>query len=237
MNEPPASAPETPKHTPTPEALRMPLRTAVILLLFTLAFTLLMAAVHDITGPLITATQQEAKQRLINQLLPAADHDNDLLNDAVLLPAVAELGLEAGTMVRRARKLGKPTALVFETTAADGYAGRIDLIIALRADGRIAAVRVTQHRETPGLGDYIDKRKDRNKAQPWIDQFAGASLAAIPAARWTVKKDGGDFDQRAGATISARAVTRAVGRAVAWAQPRMATLFALPTGAQYGDQP
>jgi RnfABCDGE-type electron transport complex G subunit len=108
----------------------------------------------------------------------------------------------------RARKAGQPVALVFESTAPDGYAGKIRLIVAVRANGEVA-VRVTQHKETPGLGDYVEV-KDKNKARPWITQFTGLSLAQVSDREWKVKKDGGRFDYYAGATVTPRAVTKAV---------------------------
>jgi len=95
---------------------------------------------------------------------------------------------------------------------------------------------VTQHKETPGLGDYIDPKKDRNKQQPWIRQFDGVGFDSVLGGRWKVKKDGGRFDQRAGATISARAVTNASGRALLWAHERSAKLFELPAGQTFEEK-
>ncbi|MDP3037588.1 MAG: RnfABCDGE type electron transport complex subunit G, partial [Rhodocyclaceae bacterium] len=155
----------------TPTALRIALRTATILLLFTIAFTAMMAWMHQITEPIIAATQQDAKRRLIAEVLPPAAYDNDLLADVIDLPPTAALGLDVPTRAYRARRAGQPVALVLEAAAPDGYSGRIGLILAVTADGRLAAVRVTQHKETPGLGDYIDPKKDKNKARPWITQF------------------------------------------------------------------
>lgn len=227
----------TPPVAPLPEpgALRISLRTATILLLFTLAFTALMAEVYQITQPVLQATAQDAKRRLIAEVLPADAGDNDLLADAIELPPLPGLGLAEPTRLYRARKAGQPSALVFEAAALDGYSGEIRLILAVRADGRLAAVRVTQHKETPGLGDYIDPKKDRNKAEPWISQFDNRDFAATPLEKWRVKKDGGVFDQHAGATISARAVTKATARAMAWALDRQDRLYRLPAGARYEE--
>jgi electron transport complex protein RnfG len=91
-------------------------------------------------------------------------------------------------------------------------------------------VRVTQHKETPGLGDYIEVRKDKNKSRPWITQFTGLSLAAVADSGWKVRKDGGQFDFYAGATVTPRAVTKAVLKAVKWAEANRTNLFA-ETGA------
>ncbi len=222
---------------PASGALRISLRTAAILLLFTLAFTTLMAEVYQITKPVLEATAQDAKRRLIAEVLPADAYDNDLLTDAIELPANAELGLAEPTRIYRARRGNQPAALVFETAALDGYSGEIRLILAVRADGRLAALRVTQHKETPGLGDYIDPKKDKNKTQPWITQFDGRNFSDTPQEKWRVKKDGGVFDQRAGATVSARAVTKASARAMAWALERSRNLYDLPAGARYQEKP
>ena len=80
----------------------------------------------------------------------------------------------------------------------------------MRADGSLSGVRVTGHRETPGLGDYIDPKKDKNKARPWITQFTDMSLATVVDKDWKVKKDGGRIDHYAGATVTPRAVSKAV---------------------------
>lgn len=221
---------------PAASALRISLRTATILLVFTLAFTALMAGVYQLTKPLLDASALDAKRRTIAEVLPADAYDNDLLADRIELPAIADLGLGEPTTLYRARKDGQPAALVFETVAPDGYAGRIGLILAVRADGRLAAVRVTSHQETPGLGDYIDPKKDKNKTNPWIAQFANRNFGDTPRDKWRVKKDGGVFDQRVGATISARAVTKATGRGLAWALDRAEALFAQPSDSQWKEQ-
>lgn len=211
-------------------AARTSLRTAAIMLGFTVAFTAMMASSYEATRPAIEASLQEAQMRLIDEVLPAGSYDNALLDDVVHLGPTPELGLDEGGRVWRARKAGAPSALVVEAAAGDGYAGRIAVVVAVGADGVVSGVRVTSHRETPGLGDYIDPKKDRNKTAPWIAQFSGVSWDKVEAARWTVKKDGGAFDYRTGATISARAVSRVVGRSVAFAMQHRDTLFSASAG-------
>lgn len=217
-------------------ALRISLRTAMILLVFTLVFTTLMAEVYQITKPVLDQTALDAKRRLIAEVLPRDAYDNDLLADAIELPPLPDTGSTEPTRLYRARQDGQPAALVFEAAAPDGYSGQIGLILAVRADGRLAAVRVTQHKETPGLGDYIDPKKDRNKEEPWIRQFDNRDFAGTPRDKWRVRKDGGSFDQRAGATISARAVTKATARAMAWALDRQDHLYQLPASARYEEK-
>lgn len=207
-------------------ASAMAVRTAAILFLFVIAFTALLSGAYLWTRPAIEASALAEKMKLLNEVLPASDYDNVLLSDTLTLPPTAELGLKEPSTLYRARKNGQPAALIFEAVAPDGYAGRIRLLIAIRADGSIAGVRVTQHKETPGLGDYVEPKKDKNKASPWITQFNGLSLASTPAKDWRVRKDGGRIDYHAGATVTPRAVTRAVHQAVLWADIRRDQLFA-----------
>jgi electron transport complex protein RnfG len=229
--------PLAPATAPITGAMRISAQTATVLLVFTLAFTALMAGVYQLTKPVLDATALDAKRRMIAEVLPTASYDNDLLADSIELPASTELSLNEPTRIYRARRAGQPVALVFETAALNGYSGEIRLILAVQADGRLAAVRVTSHKETPGLGDYIDPKKDKNKAQPWIVQFSGRNFSDTPREKWRVKKDGGVFDQHVGATISARAVTNATARGLAWALEHADALYALPADARYEEKP
>ncbi|MBI5785254.1 MAG: electron transport complex subunit RsxG [Rhodocyclales bacterium] len=210
------------------ESLRISVSSAVVLVLFTLVFTGLMAATYQATKPILAASAAAEKLKLINEILPPGSYDNDLLADGIQLPPLKELGATDTTLLYRARKNGQPFALVLEAAAPDGYAGRVGLVLAVTADGRMTAVRVTSHKETPGLGDYIDPKKDKNKTSPWIAQFNGRGYDLALGGRWKVKKDGGEFAYRTGATISARAVANASGKAVAWAAEHREKLFALP---------
>jgi len=208
----------------------MALRTAAILFVFVIIFTALLSGAYLWTRPAIEASAAEEKMKLVDEVLPRSEYDNALLEDIVMLPPTPVLGLTDPTTLYRARKAGQPVALVFEAIAPDGYAGKIKLIVAVRADGQVAGVRVTQHKETPGLGDYIEVRKDKNKSRPWITQFTGLSLAAVADSGWKVRKDGGHFDYYAGATVTPRAVTKAVLKAVKWATAHHDQIFA-ETGA------
>jgi Na+-translocating ferredoxin:NAD+ oxidoreductase subunit G len=210
-----------------PTATGMATRTAVILVVFVAAFTAALAVVYTMTKPAIDASAAEEKMRTINEVLPGALYDNELLTDTLTLPPTPELGQDDESIVYRGRLKGEPSTLVLETVATDGYAGKIRMLLAIRANGEVAGVRVTQHKETPGLGDYIEPKKDKNKANPWITQFDGKSLEKMPTpGEWKVKKDGGHFDSVAGATVTPRAVTKAVYKAVKFATENRERLFA-----------
>ena len=213
-------------------ALHMSVRTALMMIAFTLGFTGLMASVYSLTKSTIEASAEEEKMKLVGEVLPRADYDNDLLKDFVTIGMPPELGLKDPGHAYRARKAGKPVAVLLEAIAPDGYSGDVGLILSIRADGRIGAVRVTEHKETPGLGDYVDIRKDKNKAKPWITQFENLGFSQVAQAEWKVKKDGGKFIYRTGATISARAVTNAIGRALNYFEAHKDQLFTLPAGSK-----
>lgn len=204
----------------------MAVRTAAILFVFVIIFTGLLSAAYLWTKPAIEASAAEEKMKLIDEVLPRVEYDNALLQEAVALPPTPELGLADASTLYVARKGGQPVGAIFEAVAPDGYAGKIRLLIAIRADGRVAGVRVVQHKETPGLGDYIEIKKDKNKARPWITQFTDMSLATVVDKDWKVKKDGGRIDHYAGATVTPRAVSKAVFKAAQWAAANCDRLFA-----------
>lgn len=209
-----------------PTAISMASRTAVILFVFTIGFTAVLAAVYLITKPSIEASNALEKMRSISEVLPRDAYDNDMLADTLQLAPTPELGLDDASTVYRARRAGEPAALVLETVAPDGYSGKIRMLVGVYADGRLSGVRVTQHKETPGLGDYIDPKKDKNKEHPWILQFDGQSLAALGPQDWKVKKDGGRFDSVAGATVSPRAVVKAVHKTLEYVAAHRDMLYA-----------
>jgi Na+-translocating ferredoxin:NAD+ oxidoreductase subunit G len=194
---------------------------AVNLLVFTLVGTALLAFTFQQTLAPITKSEEEEKLNLITQLLPPALFDNNVVRDMLTLKADALLGTSDDSLVYRARLKGKPSAVVLEAIAPDGYSGKIFLLVAIKANGEVAGVRVVSHHETPGLGDYIDLAKS-----PWIKNFDGKSHAQYKDADWKVKKDGGQFDYMAGATITPRAVVKAVHKALQYFEANRDKLFA-----------
>jgi len=190
---------------------RNALRASAILLAFAVIGTAMLAYTHDHTELVIEKSRQTERLALIHQVLPAGRYDNDLLASEQMLPADPLLGTRKPSAAWIARRGDALAGVVLEAVAPDGYAGEIALLIGIAADGTVAGVRVTAHRETPGLGDYIEHAKS-----PWADQFAGKSLTAPDTKRWAVRKDGGAFDAGAGATITPRAVVKAVRNALTY---------------------
>jgi electron transport complex protein RnfG len=200
---------------------RNALRTGVILFAFALVATALLVFTFTRTEPTIERSQQAEKLALLTQVLPPALYDNDLLASQRAVPPDELLGTRHDSAMWIARRGDTITAVVLEAIAPDGYNGNIALLIGIDVDGNVTGVRVTAHRETPGLGDYIVRSKS-----PWIEQFVGKSLTAPEAKRWKVIKDGGQFDARAGATITPRAVVKAVHAALNYFARNRAALLA-----------
>lgn len=199
---------------------RNALRTGMILFIFAVVATALLAFTFARTQPTIERSQQAEKLALLSQVLPAALYDNDLLTSQQSVPPDALLGTRQPSALWIARRGDTVTAVVLEAIAPEGYGGNIHLVIGIDTSGALTGVRVTAHRETPGLGDYIVRNKSA-----WIEQFVGKSLTAPEAKYWKVAKDGGRFDARAGATITPRAVVRAVHGALDYfARNRVALL-------------
>jgi electron transport complex protein RnfG len=196
------------------------LRTSLIMLAFVVFGTMLLAFTFGKTHDLISKSEEAEKLALINQVLPPGSSDNDLIHDTIEIAPNALLGNRVPITAYRARLNRKPVAAVLESIAPDGYAGKITLLIAIMANGEISGVRVISHNETPGLGDYIDIAKSK-----WIRIFDHASLDSVPDAAWHVKKDGGRFDYMTGATITPRAVVKAVHKALEYFSRNRALLF------------
>jgi len=192
--------------------IKQMIKSAAILSFFTLIGVGLLLWVSNFTQPKIDQAQKETLLNTFNQIIPDSEYDNEPLKDTLVIkdPKIESLlGKKSPITVYRLRKNGQPVATLFPVTAPDGYSGDINLLVGVYADGRIAGVRVLEHRETPGLGDKIDLKKSH-----WILSFNGLNLRDDNVNRWAVKKDNGMFDQFTGATITPRAVVKAVKHAL-----------------------
>ncbi len=177
-----------------------PLKHAVILGGFCMGFGFLLAATFIVTADAIRQRGDDDKRASLDQVIPAALHDNNPLADTLALP-----GHEGKQVtVYRATRDRKVTALAYEIVGS-GYAGEVRLMLGVDAEGKVLGIRPLAHKETPGLGDKIEPAKT-----DWISRFNGLSLGNPPAEKWKVKKDGGQFDQFSGATITPRGVVGAI---------------------------
>ncbi|WP_192456927.1 electron transport complex subunit RsxG [Musicola keenii] len=196
-------------------------RHATTLALFAALTTGLTALVNALTRDTISGQAQAQQRALLEQVVPRDRYDSDMLS-ACYLVSDPELGSAAPHRVFIAFKQGKPIAAALEITAPDGYSGAIQLLVGADFHGTVLGTRVTEHHETPGLGDKIDLRISN-----WIRHFTGKTVQSHDDGSWAVKKDGGQFDQFTGATITPRAVVNAVKRAALYLEslpPRITTL-------------
>jgi electron transport complex protein RnfG len=186
-------------------------------------FTLIAAALlvmGDIaTRETIALRKAEDLTASLAEVIPPALHDNDLLAEPLTLDGPDGASLT----VYRALHGGEVTGVAYQVTGI-GYAGPIDILLGLDASGAILGARVLAHAETPGLGDKMEISKG-----DWILAFDGLSLGHPPAERWAVKKDGGDFDQFTGATITPRGILAAVRGGLEFFVAHRDRLTAAPT--------
>ncbi len=190
---------------------------------FALVCVGLIATTWMLTRERIQGSMEAALGRTLNELVPPGEYNNDVQADCALVQNEEFLGSRTPVRVYRMREDGEPVAVILEAVAPNGYSGSIRLVIGIYADETLAGVRVSDHKETPGLGDQIETRKS-----DWILQFEGLSLDNPDAARWQVRKDGGAFDAFTGATITPRAVVGRVARVLEYFGENKSALFEAP---------
>ena len=194
--------------------------TALLLMLFAIIGAAVVGVTYDNTYEIIKYNEQQALLKQLNNIVPKSSYNNDLLSDTLILAADHKLGTSETSIAYRARNQGENVAVVFSAIAPNGYNGSIHLLVGVYDNGNLAGVRVVNHRETPGLGDAIeDKRSD------WILNFTNKSLDKLNDKQWKVKRDGGEFDQFTGATITPRAVVKAVHLALLYFKDNQHLLF------------
>jgi len=197
------------------------LNAAALLTFFAVLGGGLVAFSFQLTHKQIMANERAALLRTLNMLIAHDQYDNDLFTDTRQMQNEAVLGTREPITIYRARKSGQPVAAILTQVAPDAYNGRIRLLVGINYDGSLLGVRVLSHQETPGLGDNIEMRRSN-----WILSFNGRSLKNPDKAGWKVKRDGGIFDQFTGATITPRAVVKAVHKSLQFYQQYRDEVFA-----------
>lgn len=194
--------------------------TTLILTLCVVIATGILLLTFSQTSDLIAANERAYLLKQLHEVIPVQIHNNDLYEDTFAFRDPALYGIDFPITVYRARRNGQPVALAMTAIAPDGYSSRIKLMVGVKIDGTITQVRVLDHKETPGLGDGIEIRRS-----PWINQFQHKNLKNPPINEWKVTKDGGKFDQMTSATITSRAVVKAVYKTVDYVLKHHKTLF------------
>lgn len=198
------------------------LRVGLILAAFAIGSTTLVVLTEKNTHDKIIENERQTLLKAINAVVATDRYNNEILTDTLSITKNAQLGTTENSTVYRARMNGNPEAVVLTAIAPNGYNGKIKLLVGIAHTGSLTGVRVISHKETPGLGDKIDVKK-----ADWILSFNGLSLSRPNTEKWKVKKDGGDFDQFTGATITPRAVVTAVKNALLYFESHREELFAM----------
>lgn len=194
-------------------------KNGLTLAIFACASTGLVAVTQYLTKDAIQQQEEAQLLSVLNQVIPPALHDNELYRSCTLVNDPA-LGTNQSMPAYIATLNGEPSAIAIETIAPNGYNGAIKLIVGIKADGSITGTRVLSHQETPGLGDKVDLR-----VSDWILGFTGKKLTEQNESDWKVRKDGGQFDQFTGATITPRAVVGSVKDTVSYVNKNSHTLY------------
>ena len=194
--------------------------SAVVLALFAASGTFFVSYTYENTIDRINENKRLALLKAFHVLILPSEHDNDVFNDIIQVQNKELLGSKKLVKIYRARKEQKPVAVIINSVAPDGYNGNIELLVAIRYDGSLAGVRVVGHKETPGLGDAIEANRS-----DWITKFKDLSLLNPTTKGWAVKRDGGEFNQFTGATITPRAIVKAVYNTLRYYKEHRDTLY------------
>lgn len=195
-------------------------KASTSLAFFAFISVVLVAATNNLTKQKIEENQVKMLLKALNEIVPEHTYDNDLVNSKTIIQP-SESGFLRKTPVYLATKKGQPVTAIFEVTTLKGYSGAITLLLGINVnDHSVTGLRIVQHKETPGLGDKMETRKT-----DWVFNFNGKSLNNPMIDHWRVKKDGGDFDQFTGATITPRAIVNATRSTLLYAKENMDTLF------------
>ncbi|MFM1825151.1 MAG: hypothetical protein RI888_738 [Pseudomonadota bacterium] len=194
--------------------------TAAAMIIFSLAASTALSVFYFITKSPIDESDARAKRIFLNQVIPADLYDNNLVKDTISVEPSPLLGNKTNIDVYRAKKNNQVIAVIIEAVAPDGYSGEIKTLVGIDQEDKILGVRVITHKETPGLGDYIEIDKSQ-----WIKNFNLKSLDKVSEKQWAVKKDGGDFDYISGATITPRAVIKSTYKCLLYSKENKKRLF------------
>lgn len=198
-------------------------RSGLTLALIAAVCTGLVALTYQGTKGRIAANEKAFLEQSLTPALAGIPFEGNIGDSRLVLEPPHDLPGRDAAIVYRAYSGGQPAAALFAVTAPDGYSGPIRILIGIAYDGSVTGVRILDHRETPGLGDRIVASKS-----DWVFQFDGRSLGDPPAEDWALVTDGGAFDQLTGASVTPRAVVRAIRRTLLYFERHRDDIFAAP---------
>lgn len=197
------------------------LKSGITLAVIAAVCTSLVALTYQVTHERIAANEQAWLEQSLQPALSGLFFDSGVSESRVTIPAPHELPGPEDVVIYRVYSGDSPVAALFVVSARDGYAGAIRLLVGIDINGAITGVHVLSHRETPGLGDRIESTKS-----DWVKQFDGRSLGDPVADGWKIKRDGGEFDQLTGASVTPRAAIKAIKETLAYFEANRVAVFA-----------
>jgi len=199
------------------------LRSGLTLAAIAAVCTALVAATYHATRARIAANEKALLEQSLQPALAGIFYDGEISESRVVIPPPHDLPGSGPATIYRVYSGGEPVAALFVVTARDGFSGPIRLLLGIGTDGTVTGLRILEHRETPGLGDRIDSSRS-----DWVFQFDGRSLGDPVVARWSIRADGGEFDQLTGASVTPRAVVGAVRDTLLYFEAHHDEIFAMP---------
>lgn len=212
------------------EMKRAVTRNSLILAVFAFISTGLIGITHLLTKDKIAQEIELSLVRQLSEIVPPENYNNEVYKDCIVTNNIEFLGTDEDQKLYRMRNAKGDYALLMTSVAPDGYSGKIHLAVAISLQGKILGVNILSHKETPGLGDKIERTKSS-----WLKQFEGLSLTNPAEKRWKVKKDGGQFDALTGATITPRALIKAIYKSLGYYQLKNKSLFETQSNCEKSD--
>ncbi len=197
------------------------LKSGLTLAVIAAICTTLVALTYQVTRERIADNEQAWLEQSLQPALAGLFFDSGVSESKMTIPAPHDLPGSSDAVIYRVYSGDTPVAALFVVSARDGYAGAIRLLVGIDVDGAVTGIHVLAHRETPGLGDRIESTKS-----DWAMQFNGRSLGNPQASGWKIKRDGGEFDQLTGASVTPRAIIKAIRETLIYFEANSAAVFA-----------
>lgn len=201
------------------------IRSGLTLALIATVCTALVAFTYRLTDERIAANEQAWLEQSLQPALSGLFFDSGVSESLMTIPAPHELPGSDDAIVYRVYSGETPVAALFVVSARDGYAGAIRLLVGIDIAGKLTGVHVLEHRETPGLGDGVESSKS-----DWVRQFDGRSLGDPALEGWKIRRDGGAFDQLTGASVTPRAIVKAVKETLLYFEANREAVFLAVAG-------
>ncbi len=201
------------------------IRSGLTLALIAAVCTALVAFTYRLTDERIAANEQAWLEQSLQPALSGLFFDSGVSESVMTIPAPHDLPGSDDAIVYRVYSGETPVAALFVVSARDGYAGAIRLLVGIDIAGKLTGVHVLEHRETPGLGDGVESSKS-----DWVRQFDGRSLGDPAVEGWKIRRDGGAFDQLTGASVTPRAIVKAVKETLLYFEANREAVFLAVAG-------